>query len=325
MQGFLSKVALLRGDLAETEARVVAGLDAAPGPHFALPLLRSSRIELLIEQGDVAGAERALADYGLAAGSLPESSLFLWMLYARGRLRLAMDACQGALDDFLEMGRRYGRWAPCLLDLPWRSRAAEALARLGEREQAGRLAARELELARSFGAARPLGIALTTAAALADGDAAVPLAQEAITVLEPCPARLDLARAYETLGSALTALGQRGPGRQALRRGMQLALECRATALADRTRERLTAGGGRPPRLWLTGVHSLTPAERRVAQHAASHLTNREIAEKLYVTEKTVEAHLSRIYRKLQVGSRWQLAAKLGDRSMAEPSEMGLP
>ena len=111
----------------------------------------------------------------------------------------------------------------------------------------------------------------------------------------------------------LTRQGRRDPGRHAFRRALQLALECHAGALAERVRERLTTGGGRPPRLWLTGVHSLTPAERRVAQLVARQFTNRQVAETLFVTEKTVEAHLNRVYRKLEVSSRWQLKDRLDE------------
>ena len=315
-RGYLSKVALFRGDLADAQSHVEAGIDAAPGPHFALPLLRSTRIEYLLEQGDLTGAGQVLKECDLPGDDgVPQSGLYLWLLYARGRLRLAAGDYQAALDDFSECGRRYREWAPNLLDLPWRSRAAEALARLGRPGEAGRLARRELELARSFGAARPLGIALTSVALLADADAALPLAQEAVAVLDSGPARLELARAQELLGMVLTRQGRRDPGRQAFRRALQLAIECQASALAERVRERLTSGGGRPPRLWLTGVHSLTPAERRVAQLVARQLTNRQVAEALFVTEKTVEAHLNRVYRKLEVSSRWQLKNRLDEHA----------
>jgi DNA-binding NarL/FixJ family response regulator len=292
-------------------------------PHFALPLLHSTQVEVLIEQGDLDGAELVLVGSGLAGNAAtPGSCFFLWLLYARGRLHFARGDYTEALSDFRECGRIYLQWAPALLDLPWRSRAADALGRLGEHDEAMSLVRSELELARSFGAARPLGIALTSAAALAEHGESIGLLKEAIAVLEQCPARLELARAVEALGVALSQAGQRDPGRQAFRRALQLALECRASGLAERTRARLAAGGGRPPRLWLTGVRSLTPSERRVAQLAARQLTNRQIAETLNVTEKTVEAHLSRVYRKLQASSRWQLMAKLGDPA-AESSPAG--
>jgi DNA-binding NarL/FixJ family response regulator len=94
---------------------------------------------------------------------------------------------------------------------------------------------------------------------------------------------------------------------------MQTAVRCGALALAERARAELTAGGGRRPRLELTGVNALTPAERRVSEMAADgEITNRAIAQSLFVTEKTVELHLSSAYRKLGIRSRFQLAAALG-------------
>ena len=62
----------------------------------------------------------------------------------------------------------------------------------------------------------------------------------------------------------------------------------------------------------MEGVEALTPAERRVAQLAAEGLTNRQIAETLWVTLKTVEVHLGRSYGKLGIGSRRELASALG-------------
>jgi DNA-binding CsgD family transcriptional regulator len=90
-----------------------------------------------------------------------------------------------------------------------------------------------------------------------------------------------------------------------------LALECRATALTKHVIAVLSAGGGRPPNIRISGVHALTPAERRVAMLAADALTNRQIAERLFVSEKTVETHLGRAYRKLGVSSRTALALQL--------------
>ncbi|HET9897662.1 MAG TPA: AAA family ATPase [Streptosporangiaceae bacterium] len=341
---YLSKVSLLRGDLAEAANHVEAGLELAGGNHFAFPMLLSSRIEILIEQGDLDGADLALAESGLngnprarlpqqapaeASGSrppqqaFPESCFFLWLLYARGRLRFARGDFEHAVSDFSECGTIYRRWAPCLLDLPWRSRASAALARLGRLGEAAALVTAEVELARSFGAHRPLGVALTAAAALADRETGIELLGEAIAVLERSQARLELAKAADALGAALSADGQRQRSRHVSRRALRLALECRATALAAEIRARLAAGGGRPPRVWVTGVHSLTPSERRVAMLAARQLTSRQIAEQLYITEKTVEAHLSRVYRKLQVSSRWQLRGKLGDLATDDDSQVG--
>ena len=92
---------------------------------------------------------------------------------------------------------------------------------------------------------------------------------------------------------------------------------CGALRLAGRAREELVAAGARPRRAALSGRDALTPSERRVAQLAADGMTNREIAQALFVTEKTVETHLGRAFMKLGVRSRKQLAQAL-DRETAE-------
>lgn len=97
-----------------------------------------------------------------------------------------------------------------------------------------------------------------------------------------------------------------------LRLGIEQALACGATALAERLRGELRAGGGRPPQLELSGLAALTPSERRVCDLAAQDMSNREVAQSLFVTEKTVELHLTNAYRKLGIRSRFQLASVIG-------------
>ena len=82
---------------------------------------------------------------------------------------------------------------------------------------------------------------------------------------------------------------------------------CGATALADRAADELRAAGARARRTATSGADALTPSERRVAQMAADGMINREIAQALFVTEKTVETHLGHTYAKLKVRSRTQL------------------
>ena len=98
-----------------------------------------------------------------------------------------------------------------------------------------------------------------------------------------------------------------------MRQAVELATICGATELAARAEHELLATGARPRRIALSGVESLTPSERRVAELAASGPTNREIAQALFVTQRTIEVHLTSIYRKLGISSRSQLAAALAD------------
>jgi DNA-binding NarL/FixJ family response regulator len=81
--------------------------------------------------------------------------------------------------------------------------------------------------------------------------------------------------------------------------------------LAERARTELLAAGARPRRIMRSGLEALTPSERRVAELAASGRTNRQIAQALFVTVKTVEHQLGATYGKLGIDSRAQLAAAL--------------
>jgi DNA-binding CsgD family transcriptional regulator len=109
------------------------------------------------------------------------------------------------------------------------------------------------------------------------------------------------------LGATLRAGGQRTAAREPLLDGLALADRCGATTLERRARAELAAIGVRPRTTERSGADSLTPSERRVVELAAGGGTNREIAQTLFVTEKTVETHLGRAFRKLDVSSRRQL------------------
>ncbi|HEY8236366.1 MAG TPA: LuxR C-terminal-related transcriptional regulator, partial [Gaiellaceae bacterium] len=127
------------------------------------------------------------------------------------------------------------------------------------------------------------------------------------------PAKLEHAKARTELGSALRRANRRSQAREHLRHAVELATICGATHLAARAERELLATGARPRRIALSGVESLTPSERRVAELAASGPTNREIAQALFVTQRTIEVHLTSIYRKLGISSRSQLAGALAD------------
>ena len=136
---------------------------------------------------------------------------------------------------------------------------------------------------------------------------------EAVDVLTGSPARLEHAKARTDLGAALRRANRSTEAREQLRQALELATICGATPLAVRAESELLATGARPRRIALSGVASLTPSERRVAELAAEGPTNREIAQTLYVTQRTVEVHLTSIYRKLAISSRSQLAAALAE------------
>jgi DNA-binding CsgD family transcriptional regulator len=214
----------------------------------------------------------------------------------------------------LDTGRRFesvGSRNPAFI--AWRSPAALALHRLGEQGEARRLAGEELELARAWGAPRALGAALRAAGLIEGGEHGLTLLEEAVQALDGSPAKLEQAKARAELGAALRRANRRSQAREQLRHAVELATTCGATELAARAERELLATGARPRRVALSGVDSLTPSERRVAELAAEGPTNREIAQALFVTQRTVEVHLTSIYRKLAISSRSQLAAALAE------------
>jgi DNA-binding CsgD family transcriptional regulator len=214
-------------------------------------------------------------------------------------------------------GQLYRQWgADCMLDVPWRLQAADAHLSLGEHRRAASLVAEQLRLARAFGVPRYIAVALRAAAMLAENAAEARRSlREAVELLQESPARLELARTLERLGRAMLDDGDRRAGLEAVRRSAELAVQCHAPVLAERLRALLAASGARTPQLVPTGVHAFTPAERQVAELASAGRTNRQIAEHLFLSEKTVEAHLSRAYRKLGVRSRTQLAVHMAAAS----------
>jgi DNA-binding CsgD family transcriptional regulator len=133
--------------------------------------------------------------------------------------------------------------------------------------------------------------------------------------VESSPARLEHGYALADLGAALRRANRRAEARDQLRLALDVAHKCGATVLAERAHEELVAAGARPRRLVLTGVDALTPSERRISAMAAEGLSNREIAQSLFITPRTVEMHLSNAFRKLDISARTQLPAVLATPS----------
>src|SRR5262249_52757276 len=134
-------------------------------------------------------------------------------------------------------------------------------------------------------------------------------------------APLELARACCDLGAALRAAGRRRDAQTPLDQAYALANSIGAVRIAERVAEELAAVGVRPRREPATGLAALTPSERRVAELAAAGKTNREIAESLFITQKTVETHLGHVYDKLGVRSRRKLPGSLeADRAAHRPA-----
>jgi len=203
---------------------------------------------------------------------------------------------------------------------PWRSEAALALHRLDRWDEARELARDELELSQRWGAPRTIGISLRALGLIEVGRTGEQLLREAVEVLADSPARLEYARALVDLGAALRRGNRRSEARRLLRQGVELAHECGATALVALANEELAATGAHARTILLSGLDALTASEGRVAHMAAEELSNKEIAQALFVTVKTVEQHLGRVYRKLDISSRKQLGEALGGPAEATPT-----
>jgi DNA-binding CsgD family transcriptional regulator len=302
---------LKRGDLAEAEADARAAL-AVPFPlAYTYPHLA----EVLVERGDLAEAIRTLDLAGVPDAIKPTWQTSV-LLEPRARLRIAAGEVERGLVDLLAAGERmeaFGVRNPSYS--AWRSHAALVLCSSGDRAAARRLVGEEVALARRWGTARPLGVALRAAGLVEGGDEGVELLRESVDVLANSQAQLERAKSFTELGAALRRGNHRSEARVSLQQGLELAHSCGATTLAEHAHRELIATGARPRRLVRSGIDSLTPSERRVAQMGAAGQTNREIAQALFVTPKTVETHLSHVYRKLGIQARSQLPTAMSASS----------
>jgi DNA-binding NarL/FixJ family response regulator len=234
-----------------------------------------------------------------------------YLLYARGRLRVATGYTRFGFEDLLSCGRRlahHGMRFPGFV--PWRAHAARAALALGQADDAARLAEEDMTTSARWGAARPLGTALTTIGLVREDDEAERALTKAITTLRSSPARLQLATALTELGALQARHGQSEKAIETLREAVELSEHCGARPLARRAAEEL-----RSSRRALTPAkdneHGLTRQENRIAVMAAQGLTNREIATALHLTRRTVELHLSGAYRKLGIPGRAELGGAL--------------
>ena len=307
-----ASILYMGGGLLDAEADARAAVEAVPDQRaMIMPLAFGVLSEVLVQRGMLDEAAATLAQAG-ADGTLPESFEVFPLLSARAMLRLAEGDFRAAAADALGSGRALeavGFRNPALAR--WRGQAALALLAAGEAADARRLAEEELALARRWGSARPIGRALRVLGLARGGKAGLALLRESLDVLDTSPAQLERAHTQVELGAALRRAGNRVEARTVLRGGAELAQRCGAQRLAQQAHEELLAAGAKPRSAALSGVESLTPSERRVASMAAEGLGNREIAQALFVTLRTVEMHMSNAFRKLDVSSRTQLADAL--------------
>ena len=302
--GFLRAMAEVpagRIDEAGEDARMAYEFKKHSSPPIALIWSLLPLADVLIEQDELDRAARVLDRAVAFPGSL--TAPMLWE--RRGRLRLAQhrpaeahEALVKAADEWRGLGMLHPGLAT------WRVDDCLALAELGEMSAARALAEEHIELAIRAHATGPRGAGLRAAARIG---APIEQLTAAVRMLEGSPFRLELVRTLVDLGTAHRRAGRRANAREPLVRALDLAGRGGMRALAGRARAELVATGARPRRTASWGWDALTPAERRVATLAAQGCGNREIAQQLFVTRRTVETHLTHVFQKLGVTTRAEL------------------
>jgi DNA-binding CsgD family transcriptional regulator len=297
-----------RGFLAEAEADAMSATAHRamfPGlpPYGTLAL-----VDVLLAKGrrDEAADAFANAVSGHAAAG------HIRYLQTRARLRAVDEQVDGALDDLFACGRLEREWdsrTPAFST--WRADAVPLLVSLGRTDEARRLAREEHDRCLAFGAAVPLAASLRALALLEVDPERIVLLEQALAELQRSSARLEHATALLELGAATRRAGRRADARKPLREALELAAACGADAVATRAHDELIAAGARPRRDPVDSRSNLTASELRVARMAAEGMTNRAIAQALFLTENTIETHLRSVYRKLGIRSRSQLARAL--------------
>ena len=304
------------GDVTAAEADADAALAALAfsDPGAAIVALRAVATRLIVlaalERDDADAAEAAITRFDTDCPAAPALIPVTRLRQARAAVALARDDAALARNQAFELGDQVRSARIDTPSVPWRAPAAIALQRLGEEAEARTLAAEQLELARRWGTASDVGAALRLNARV-DGERRIALLEESIGRLETAPWRLELARALADYGAALRVARRRSDAREPLRRAAELADACGARALRTRALDGLAALGDRPRKLMFSGAESLTASERRIAELAGRGASNRDIAQDLFVTPKTVENHLGRVYMKLGINGRRELAAAL--------------
>ena len=309
-------IAWRAGDVARCESEATAAADAlAPGDGGPAqmgirPMVLRVLVLALLERGDRAAAATALEEFDASVAGMPLTVPLARLGHARAALALADDDPARARQEAEALGAFE---AEARIENPttgWRPIAALAAMRLGDEEASQELAAAQLALARRWDVPSDVGAALRLVARIGPGDR-VALLEDAVAVLEQARSRLELAGALCDLGEALRVERRRRDAAEPLTRAIELADALGARVLQTRAHDALASLGAQPRKLMFSGHEALTASERRVAEMAAAGRSNREIAQELFVSPKTVENHLGRVYGKLSLGGRRELSAAL--------------
>lgn len=313
-----AEMALSRGDLVTAQTHAAAALRLLNrqswGVLIGLPL--STLLSVHVVKHDLAAAGEVLNH--VVPAELFGTTFGLRYLHARARYHLASDRPLAAIRDLERCGRLMREWDFDLSAVvPWRAGLAEAYLRLGREEHAQAMLAEQLGRLGADDASRGKAMSLRMLGVSGAVKDRVPRLRKAVQLLETCGDRVELTYTLAELSIAHRELGDEGRARLVARR---TDLEARACGmpnpLALRRSEQAAPETPRQPQE--LALDELSDAERKVATLAALGQTNREIGRKLYITVSTVEQHLTRVYRKLNVRKRSDLPAELTRRAPGE-------
>ncbi|MFI1927294.1 LuxR C-terminal-related transcriptional regulator [Streptomyces sp. NPDC020377] len=297
-----ARISLMAGDGVKSAALLSESLARGLPPALA-PLAVAWLVEAQVLSGEAEAAHKVLLAHDLAGRLDPDLPDVAHVLAARGALHMSTGQFRRALDDFTSCGRVLTAQSvanPAVI--PWRSRAAFAALATRRHDLALALAADELTAARTWGAPRGIGLALHAVAVAGRDDASLSLLEEAVELLDLGHARGDLIHALHDLATLQAEGGDPTAARSRLETAAALARESRNGLWPDRLRSALER----------QDLPQLTGQELRISELARAGYSNRQIAETLFLAVRTVEFHLSSVYRKLGVSGRRGLHSALG-------------
>ena len=296
------------GDLATAELHYRAMVSHHDGGLLIQTLGHAGLAETLARQGRLDDARTVLSRFPdvLPPGTASTAAALVWE--ARAFVANSLGDHHGALAAAESLHLLLdGLGADSPTWIGWRPLAIEPLRAIGRLPEARILATEHLALCEAGEVPHLIGEARALLATVtADPADAVDLARSAVTLLEGSASRFRSGWATLTLGSLLRRQGHKLESREHLRVAVDTLLDCGA-ALASFAEQELAATGVRITR---ADPRRLTPSEIRVAELAATGLNNRDIAARLHVTRKTVETHLSAVYRKLDISGRDAISAE---------------
>ncbi|GAA1759700.1 LuxR family transcriptional regulator [Agromyces humatus] len=218
----------------------------------------------------------------------------------------------GRYEDALVAARRaWQDWPDWYVSIWASSELIEAAARLGQPELATEPLQRLVESARVGASGWAIGIAERSTALVTEGADAERHYKNAIEHLQSTPLRPEVARAHLVYGEWLRREQRRVDAREQLQIAYTMLAEMGAEGFAERARHELLATGAKVRKRAETEHHALTPQEAHVARLAADGHTNVEIGAEVYLSPRTVEWHLKKVFQKLGISSRRALREAL--------------